>query len=57
MPHFQAAVDYLLEQFPQLAQNYIKDFSYQMATILDPKYGPAWFRDFSSGNLHFILTI
>jgi len=57
MPHFQPAVDYLLEQFPQMVLGYIKDYSYQMATVLDPQYGPAWFRDFSGGKLLSLLQI
>ena len=53
MPHFKPAIDYLLAEFPKMVEGYITDYSYQMATVLDPIYGPTFFRDFGGGKILF----
>ena len=58
MPHFQSAIDYLLEEFPRMFVGYIEDTSYQMATVLDPQYGPIFFRDWNQGiSIYIFMTI
>jgi len=57
MQHFQPAVDYLLEEFPKMVIGYTTDYSYQMATVLHPFYGPKFFRDFGGGIINFLIII
>ena len=55
MPHYQAAIDFLIQDFARMAKEYIQDISYQMGTVLHPYIGPKWFRDFGIESLQWTL--
>ena len=56
MPHFQDAINYLLEEFPKMVRSYVTDPGYQLATVLNPHFGPSWFSDFGGSKFCFHLS-